>query len=147
MSSEIEGQLTIYDYLSQHDPSIPPEFNSSLMDGIIALDVFVEKYPETPVYFVTKAMHGKNGAVSPTFYKAMVCIYTGWWHGLQGWNIENKYIESWELIEGYTVSDFIGKGLMMALTPEQYEKNKHKSTKEIVEMILRNEFKRKEKNA
>ena len=133
-----QDQLTIYDFLPIQNPQIPPDFDSSLMEGICALDVFTEKYPDTPVYFVTKQM----GNASPLFYKALICIYTGWWHALQGWNIENKHIESWELIEGYKVSDFCGKGLRLALTPEQYEAYKHRSTNEIVEMILRDEFRK-----
>lgn len=133
---EYENQMTIYDFLPIRDPQVPPAFDTSLMDGIIALDVFTDKYPDTPVYFVTKKM----GNASPLFYKALICIYTGWWHALQGWNIDKKHVESWELIEGYTYKDFGGKGLMMALSPEQYEANKHKGTKEIVEMILQNKF-------
>lgn len=110
-----------------------PEFNRSLFDNIRpqTLDIFYEMYPDTPVYLVLKQMEN----ASPLFYKALICTYTGWWHGLQGWNIEDKHIESWELLEGKTVSDFIGKGMKLAFTPEEYENFKNKSTGEIIELI------------
>lgn len=120
--------------------NVVPEFNSALFRNIKpqALDVFYDAYPDTPVFLVIKRM----GKASPTFYKALVCTYTGWWHGLQGWNIENKDVKSWELIEGYCVSDFTGKGIRLALTPEEYEENKEKGSRGIVEMILKGEFKK-----
>ena len=110
-----------------------PAFDRTLIDSIrpSALDVFYEKYPDTPVYLVVKQM----GNASPLFYKALICTYTGWWHGLQGWNIEDKHVESWELIEGKTVSDLIGKGLKLAFTSEEYEKIRHKRVNEIVDLI------------
>ena len=120
--------------MSQAKKIIPmPEFDRTLIDSSrpSALDVFYEKFPDTPVYLVVKQM----GNASPLFYKALICTYTGWWHGLQGWNIEDKHVESWELIEEKTVSDFIGKGIKLAFTPEEYENLKNKSTGEIIELI------------
>ena len=122
-------QMTIYDFLGIQDPQIPPKFDESLMEGIIALDVFTGKYPDAPVYFVVKRM----GKWSPLHYKALICIYTGWWHALQGWNIDNRSIESWEVIEGGKVKDFIGKGHpKLAWTPEEYEKIKEMPLQDIV---------------
>lgn len=108
-----------------------PYFDRSLMEGIKALDEFTEKYPDTPVYFVTKRM----GNASPLFYKALICIYTGYWHALQGWNIEAKDVESWELIKGGKVKDFEGKGLKLAWTPEEYELIKDRSIKDIISEV------------
>ena len=115
-----------------------PEFDRSLFDNVKpqALDVFYDTYPDTPVYFVTKRM----GKACPLHYKALICTYTGWWHGLQGWNIDAKDVIEWEQIKGYTVSDFIGKKLRLALTPEQYEKCRDKNTDEIVKIIMNNKI-------
>ncbi len=130
------------------DNNNTPEFDRSLFDSIHphALDVFYEAYPNTPVYFVTKKM----GKACPLHYKALICTYTGWWHGLQGYNLEDKNIETWDEIKGYTVKDFqdatisrfrnTGHGIRMALTPEQYELIKEKDTEQIAEMILQGQF-------
>lgn len=128
----------------------PPEFDNSLFDNVKpqALDVFYELHPDTPVYFITKHM----GKACPLHYKALVCTYTGWWHGMQGWNVDNKDVESWIRIPGYVVSDFqkaslnhyrsTGRGIRTALTPDQYEEIKNKSVEEIIKMILRGDFNR-----
>lgn len=122
-----------------------PKFDRSLFDNIHpqALDVFYETYPDTPVYLVVKQM----GNASPLFYKALICTYTGWWHGLQGWNIEDKHVESWELIEGKTVKDLTGKGLKLAFTPEEYEKIKNINAKDIIDYINKEKIKQKRKKA
>jgi len=138
MEHEIQQQLNIIDSFSMQNLQVPPEYDWSLWDTIHpqALDVYYSAYPDTPVYLIIKRM----GKASPLMYKALICTYTGWWHGLQGWNIENKYIEGWVKIDGYTVSDFIGKGVMLALTPQQYEKNKNKTVEEIIDMVLKDVF-------
>lgn len=135
----IEGQMSIYDFLDIQDPQKPPEYDRSLWEKVYpqTLDMYFDIYPDTPVYMVTKRC-----GVSPLFYRMMVCTFTGWWHGLQGWNIENKYVEKWEKIEGMTIRDFRGKGLQMAVNNVQYEEVKKKETKEIVEMIMRGEIRK-----
>lgn len=116
----IAGQMTIYDFLDIQDPQVPPEFDSKLMEGIPALDVFYKKYPETPVYLVTKSMDTKW---SPLYLKALICTYTGWWHGIQGWNLDNRSIESWAIIPGATVKNYAKPDHpKLAWTPQEYEK-------------------------
>ena len=126
----MDGQLSIYDFLDINNPQIPPKyednFDSKEHKG---LDVYFSAFPDTPVYFVTKKM----GKYSPLIYKALICTYTGWWHGLQGWNIDNNAIESWELIPNRVVSDFVGIDgrIKLAWTPEEYEEIKGKSVAEL----------------
>lgn len=126
----MEGQMNIYDFLDINNPQVPPEVKHPFDHAEHkALDIYFSAFPDTPVYFVVKKM----GKWSPLFYKALICTYTGWWHGLQGWNIDNKAIESWELIPNRVVSDFIGKNgrIKLAWTPEEYEEIKSKSMAEL----------------
>ena len=118
-------QMSIFDFLDIRNPQKPPEFDWNSVDWnkYPGLDVYYEAFPETPVYFVVKRM----GKVSPLFYKALICTYTGWWHGLQGWNLDNKDIVSWRQIKNGYVKDFaVANHPKLAWTPEEYELIKNK---------------------
>lgn len=120
-----------------------PEFDRTKLDNcstlaVTPLDLFTDKYPDTPVYFVVI-----KRTASPLFYQALVCIYVGYFHAITGWNIEDKDVISWELIKGYSYKDFAGVGhYKNRWTLEEYELIKNKSVKTIIREVTNMENKR-----
>ena len=128
----MDGQMSIYDFLDIKDYTKPPEFdwhsvNWKLYPG---LDVYYKAFPETPVYLVIKSMSTKW---EPLKYKALICTYTGWWHALQGWNIDNEAVTYWEIIPNEQIKDWARVGPpKLGWTAEEWEQVKEKSLMEII---------------
>lgn len=130
----MEGQMSIYDFLEVKDYSKPPKFEWSSVNWkqYPGLDVYYKAFPETPVYLVVKSMDVKW---SPLKYKALICTYTGWWHALQGWNIDNGAVEYWELIPNEQIKDWACVNHpKLGWTPEEWDKIKGKDLTEIIKL-------------
>lgn len=130
----MEGQLTIFDYLKIQNPQVPPKFDWNSVDWkkYPGLDVYYKAFPETPIYLVVKSMNVKW---SPLKYKALICTYTGWWHALQGWNIDNGAVEYWELIPNEQIKDWACVNPpKLGWTPEEWAEIKEKKLMEIINL-------------
>lgn len=70
-----------------------PEYDKELRKRGNTLDLIMDELPRYLVTFKEPVF------ALPEPVKQKVCVYPGWWHSLDGWNYEDKQIESWELIE------------------------------------------------
>lgn len=86
----MKNQLTIYDVFDIKNPNEPlkmPKYNKELLKGIKGITEILDLIPKYKVTF-------KNPVYGN--YKQKICIFMGWWHSLDGWNYDNKNIESYE---------------------------------------------------
>lgn len=65
-----------------------PEFDKSLLKGIKGLSEITPKLPRYRVTFKRPMYRGLTD----------ICVYVGYWHGLTGWNYEQKDVKSYERI-------------------------------------------------
>ena len=75
-----------------------PEFDRTILEGIKGLD---EIEGSLPRYLVT---FKKPVFDIPFKAKKKICVYVGYWHSLDGWNYDDKEIESYEYIGDYDAS-------------------------------------------
>ena len=134
-----QSQMTIYDFLEVKDYTKPPKFewgsvNWKLYPG---LDVYYKAFPETPVYLVVKSMRPKW---TPLYARALICTYTGWWHALQGWNVDNGAVEYWEQIPNEQIKDWARVGHpKLGWTPEEWDEVKDLPLEEIIKIAKKRE--------
>ena len=88
----MKGQLTVWDCIGETNPNKEiemPKFDRTILNGN-TLDNNMNKLK---YYLVTFKQLVAGG------WKKKICVYHGWWHSLDGWNYDNKNIESWEEIK------------------------------------------------